>query len=269
MTIGRYRIVDGLGAVHAAGPRIQMTAADLALCALSDDAGPLVQGCIDPRKFVTTEVGATLAGRIRGSGRRMAATSSHVGRNESNVLLGSMPAFVMTGNDANLRSDNVQFPASFSWVSVAYYFAHKTSPAAMKLLYLHDPVANVQRAQLATLSNGNLVFGGAVTSLAEAAVIPYASLPGDSAPFVVAGVYDGTSQKARIYLNGTTIKDESDGTVSILPAATDRLGLGGMAGVTTSYGWNGRLGKSYLFRAALSEAQVATVIAALRAEYGF
>lgn len=267
MAVGRYRVIEGLGAVNVAAPQIMMTDADRIICALSDDAGPLVQWCADPRRVVTTEAGRTLSGRLRGSGKALYATSANAGRNDSNVLLGDRPAFVFTGGNADLRADNMLFPASFSFVSVAYYFNHKATPVQSRLMYLHDTAGATTRAVLTTLTAGNLAFGAGSATLETMAAIPYSALPADNTPFVVAGVYDAGAQKARIYLDGTTIKDESDGTVTIAPAVTDRLGIGGSAGAAGLYGWNGRIGKSYLFRTALSEAQVATVIAALRAEY--
>lgn len=268
MSVGRYKVLEELKSVNSAGPKIEMSEADKVICSLSDDTGPLVQWCADPRRVVTTASGLTLSGRLRGSGKTISATSVNAGRNDSNVLLNNKPAFVFTGSDANLRADNVLFPASFTYVTVAYYFSHKTTPASTRLMYLHDTVNSAARIIMTTLSSGNLTFGPS-GDLNLTAAIPFASLPADNTPFVAVGVYDAVAKRTRLYLNGTTLKDDSNGDVTITPAASDRLGIGGMAGTSSSYGWNGRIGKSYLLRTALDETTIGTVISALRAEYNF
>ncbi|MGO1161746.1 LamG-like jellyroll fold domain-containing protein [Brucella sp. C7-11G] len=268
--IGRYKIIRGVpGSGTNLLPKISMDALDVVLANIKGaDNVPRILFDVRPDMFQLAPTGL-LAGRDRASRRDIWANRNAQTVIANDPLFNNQPVFNYDVDGAGATSDlvmeGVNLPErSFTVFAVCSYSAALTG--AGRIFGLLNSASNATTLQMSKLSSGNLLFGSGSVA-ATAAYISSGYVPAANRPFVVCGVYDDETKYSHIYLNSVALNDVSDAPLA--PTFYDDAVIGfGANGRNTSTGWRGKIARISMFRGALTPAQIASVMAAMKIKYG-
>ena len=267
------KVVRGVAPPTNSGglPKVSNNSLDRLLGGVANDLGvSLIWHDVNPA-FLALTTDYSMYGVDRANGVPVQSIRSAVTKVAADAAFNGRPVIEFTagsgataGQASDLRME-IQPPDSFTVFVVASIAASlKAALATSRLIFVGEPGKTI--CALSFLSNGTMSFGTA-SSAAESA-IPAVSVPAANVAGVYAFTYDKEANTNGIYLNSATLIDSSTPTTPYAFSSATRIGFGGPAGVNVAGGWLGKMARADLLTGVLSPANLATVMAGYKAEYG-
>lgn len=261
---GSYKVLRNVQP-PAGAPRIYMSELDQVIAGLrqQNSYAPAVLYDVDPA-FLEPTVDFRIAGKDRGSGKTIRGNRECLSLIGSDATFGGRP--VINISDAGGKSSDLALyappPDSHTVLVVASLAPDlKAAPATGRLWSAVEPSLSQTKAYISLVASG----GVAATGVAS---IQAADVPAANVAAVYVYVHSAVSRANRIYLNSNVIRGASTSGADLGFTAETRIGIGGVAGISESNGWRGKIARETVFTGVLNDNQITELIAAAKGYFG-